>query len=145
MKGFFRGCVVAGAVALLLVLSCSAYVHHPHFAGSSPSSVGVIVYAPASSRIAYQTNITDPTSCKVLVAGLKKAEFAMFGAKADAELNIHYGSGETDRVGFTRGYKGRCSFFQHGIYSMPSNEFFQVLAAGGIDVSLFATNWNASR
>ena len=136
---------MTAGIVLLLVLSCSVYVHHPHFAGSSPLSAGVIVYAPASSRIAYQTNITDAAGCKALVIGLRKAEFAMFGAKADGELNIHYGNGATDRVGFTRSYDGRCSIFQHGFYSMPSNQFFRVLADAGIDASMIATNWNEGR
>ncbi len=136
--------MLAGAV-LLLVGACSVYVQHPHFAGSSPSSIALTLYAPASSEISYQTNITDIIGCKALVAGLRKGRFVMFGAKADGELNISYGDGKTDRVGFTRSSDGHCEFFQHGFYSMRSNEFFQVLADAGIDVSRVATNWNYGR
>lgn len=83
MKGLLRGCLVTGAVAFLLVLSCAAYIYHPHFPGSSPKSIGVMVYRPASSENAYETNLTNASGCKMIVAGLRHATFSGFGAKAD--------------------------------------------------------------
>jgi hypothetical protein len=145
MKGVLRGCLITGAVVCLLVLSCAAYIYHPHFPGTSPSSIVILVYRPASSEIAYETNLTNASGCKMVVAGLRHAVFSGFGAKADGELNIRYENGKTDRVGFTRSYYGRCSFFRGGFYSMPSNDFFEVLAAGGMDTSILKTNWNETR
>lgn len=145
MKGLLRGCLITGAVIILLVLSCSIYIYHPHFKSSSPKAIGVRVYRPGFSQIAYETNLTNPSGCKRVVAGLGRAVFTGFGPKADGELNFQYEDGNTELVGFTRSYDGRCSFFRGAFYSMPSNDFFEVLAAGGLDVSILKTNWNEPR
>lgn len=135
MKKFFQGCLLVIAVLILLILSCSIYVHHPRFSKSPPSVIEVLVYAPASSDVAYRTNITERPSCEVILQMLRRGTFAGFGAKADGELNVRYENGATDRIGFTRSYHGDCSFFHDGFYSISSNELFRALESVGVDVS----------
>jgi len=135
MKKFFQGCLLVVGVLFLLILSCSVYVHHPHFRRSPPSSIEVLLYDPALPGMVHLTNITERASCEAILQMLRRGTFRGFGAKADGVLSIRDDSGATDRVGFTGSYQGDCTFFHHGFYSISSNEFFRVLEGAGVNIS----------
>jgi len=129
--------LVVFGVLFLFLIAFSIYVQHPRFSGSSPRHIEVVAYRPLSSEIAYRKDITDRTSCKMVLMGLGRARFAYFGFKPTGVLNIQYDNGRVDHLKFTQCNDGTHSLTFRVFYVMPSREFFRTLEAAGVDVSRF--------
>jgi len=129
--------LVVFGVLFLFLIAFSIYVQRPRFSGSSPRLIEVVAYRPLSSEIAYRKDITDRTSCKMILKGMGRARFAYFGFKPTGVLNIQYDNGKVDHLKFTQCNDGTHSLTFRVFYVMPSREFFRTLEAAGVDVSRF--------
>lgn len=138
LKDFLKNCLMLLGIALVLVVSCSVYVHHPRFSGSSPVGIGVVRYETNGAAIAYLPVVTNRITCETIVNELRTARFAGFGSKPFAESRINYGNGQMDRLLVSANRdQGDFAFFFHGFYRMRREPLFTLLREAGIDVSQF--------
>jgi hypothetical protein len=144
MKRLLKGCLTLIGIIFVMVFSCSVYVHHPHFSGSSPVAIDVVPRWPAYTDTPYQTQITNRVLCDAIFRELRSARFVGFGAKAHGELGIHFDNGAVDRILLVRSSQDEWVFFHHGFYRMPTERFFSVLKDAGVDVSRLSLTNNAA-
>jgi len=126
--------MVAVGIVLLLVGSCSIYVHHPHLSTSPALAIDLSARRPKGS--AYQATITNRDACEAILSELRAARFVGFGAAANGEMTIRYANGKADRVLLMWSPDhSDLLFFHHGFYKTPAERFFTKLKDGGIDVT----------
>jgi hypothetical protein len=136
MKRFLKGCLMAVGVFLLLVVSCSIYVHHPHLSASQALAIDLRAHKQGNSAGAYQTTITNRDACEAILRQLRMARFVGFGAAPNGEMTIRYANGKADRVLLMWSPDhSDFLFFHHGFYKGPAERFFTELKDGGVDVT----------
>ena len=136
MKRLLKICMVAVGIVLLLVGSCSIYVHHPHLRTSSALAIDLSARGPEGSARAYQATITNRDACEAILSELRAARFVGFGAAANGEMTIRYANGKADRVLLMWSpHHSDLLFFHHGFYKTSAERFFTKLKDGCVDVT----------
>lgn len=128
-----------GVIVLLVIAGC-VYFHsrRPRFSGTSVSAIEVHI-APdyyANPTNGYWTRITDRPACDAILREFRQARPIFGGTKVEGELTFLYDNGKTDVVRILPGLShGQYSFIHGGSFWMPSERFYGVMKAAGVDIS----------
>ena len=132
--------IICGLVSISIVF----YIQNrsPKFSGSTPNSIDISIRTPFSeddgSKLVIETSITKLPACKLLFDLLRRARVSKeHKCLHIGSISIHFPDGQTDRLEVLPGHDTSRYEFRFGgrMYSLPREELYHALQAGGVDTS----------
>ena len=133
-----RGCLIAFAVAAIIVLLGALRIYHPRFESSPPSGIEFLAWQQVEKKD-YKASIANPSECSRVISAFKRGTWTMpHLCKARARFRIQYENGTVEHVDFMPGHAGpeSCEIrMGMGHYQLPRKDLFQALREAGFDTS----------
>jgi hypothetical protein len=132
--------------AILAVFAAAAwwFIRKPHFNGTRPVSIDVLLHAPRSINATsppielLSATITNEQGCSNVVAVLNQGRLRRDHACAPVgTLNIKFANGKTNEVHLLPTHRSDHAEFRIGVlkYKVAREKLYPALTAAGIDVS----------
>jgi len=139
--GAVKGCLGVVAIIVLVLIGGCLYFEsrRPHFNGTQPLAIDIVVRDYVTGTNEYRTSITNRDACDAFLREFSQARPVFGSEMVMGTFAFRYASGNTDTVGVLHGFpNGYYSILQGGTtYRMPIARFRELLKDGGVDVSKF--------